>query len=77
MRRRHLRSTRTTRYLVRTVTFRQATATPSDLQSLYRWVVERSFAWLLGFRRLRVRRERRADHRAVKAGAEGSWKARR
>jgi len=26
-----------------------------------RWVVERSFAWLHGFRRLRVRYERRAD----------------
>ncbi|MFI1482635.1 IS5 family transposase [Streptomyces sp. NPDC020747] len=28
---------------------------------VYRWVVERSFAWLHGFRRLRVRWERRAD----------------
>jgi transposase len=27
----------------------------------YRWVVERSFSWLLGFRRLGVRYERRAD----------------
>jgi len=27
----------------------------------YRWVVERTFAWLHGFRRLRVRWERRAD----------------
>ncbi len=27
----------------------------------YRWVVERSFAWLHGFRRLRMRWERRAD----------------
>ncbi len=27
----------------------------------YRWVVERSFAWLRGFRRLRIRWERRAD----------------
>ena len=27
----------------------------------YRWVVERSFAWLHGFRRLRIRWERRAD----------------
>ncbi len=27
----------------------------------YRWVVERMFAWLHGFRRLRVRWERRAD----------------
>lgn len=25
----------------------------------YRWVVERTFAWLHGFRRLRIRRERR------------------
>ena len=28
---------------------------------VYRWVVERSFAWLHQFRRLRVRYERRAD----------------
>jgi transposase len=28
---------------------------------IYRWVVERSFAWLHGLRRLRVRWERRAD----------------
>lgn len=28
---------------------------------IYRWVVERSFAWLHGFRRLRIRWERRAD----------------
>ncbi|MEU6667891.1 IS5 family transposase [Streptomyces sp. NPDC046727] len=28
---------------------------------VYRWVVERTFAWLHGFRRLRVRWERRAD----------------
>ncbi|MEV3973507.1 transposase [Streptomyces sp. NPDC050698] len=27
----------------------------------HRWVVERSFAWLHGFRRLRIRWERRAD----------------
>ncbi len=27
----------------------------------YRWVVERSFAWLHGFKRLRIRWERRAD----------------
>ncbi|MFE9687072.1 IS5 family transposase [Streptomyces sp. NPDC006285] len=27
----------------------------------FRWVVERSFAWLHGFRRLRIRWERRAD----------------
>lgn len=27
----------------------------------YRWVVERSFAWLHGFKRLLVRYERRAD----------------
>jgi transposase len=27
----------------------------------YRWVVERSLAWLLGFRRLGMRYERRAD----------------
>ncbi|MFG3588752.1 IS5 family transposase [Streptomyces sp. NPDC047990] len=32
----------------------------------YRWVVKRSFAWLYGFRRLRIRWERRADiHEAV------------
>ncbi len=29
----------------------------------YRWVVERTFAWLHGFRRLRIRWERRADIR--------------
>lgn len=28
---------------------------------VYRWVVEQGFAWLHGFRRLRVRWERRAD----------------
>ena len=28
---------------------------------VHRWVVERTFAWLHGFRRLRVRWERRAD----------------
>ncbi|MFD5385951.1 IS5 family transposase [Streptomyces sp. NPDC127074] len=28
---------------------------------IYRWVVERTFAWLHGFKRLRVRWERRAD----------------
>ncbi len=28
---------------------------------VYRWVVERTFAWLHGFKRLRVRWERRAD----------------
>jgi IS5 family transposase len=27
----------------------------------YRWVVERTFAWLHGFKRLRIRWERRAD----------------
>lgn len=27
----------------------------------YRWIVERSFAWLHGFKRLRIRWERRAD----------------
>lgn len=27
----------------------------------YRWVVERTFAWLHSFRRLRIRWERRAD----------------
>lgn len=27
----------------------------------YRWFVERSFAWLHGFKRLRIRWERRAD----------------
>ena len=33
---------------------------------VYRWVVERSFAWLHGFRRLRIRWERRADiHEAL------------
>jgi hypothetical protein len=32
----------------------------SERQGRYRWVVERSLAWLLGFRRLGVRYERRA-----------------
>ena len=27
----------------------------------YRWVVERSLAWVVGYRRLQVRYERRAD----------------
>jgi IS5 family transposase len=33
----------------------------SERLGRHRWVVERSFAWLLGFRRLGVRYERRAD----------------
>jgi transposase len=33
----------------------------SERLGRYRWVVERAFAWLLGFRRLGVRYERRAD----------------
>ena len=33
----------------------------SERLGRYRWVVERSFAWLLGCRRLGVRYERRAD----------------
>ena len=33
----------------------------SDRLGRHRWVVERSLAWLLGFRRLGVRYERRAD----------------
>jgi transposase len=33
----------------------------SDRLGHYRWVVERSLAWLLGFRRLGVRYERRAE----------------
>lgn len=28
---------------------------------IYRWVVERTFAWLHGYRRLRIRYERRDD----------------
>lgn len=32
-----------------------------DLWGAYRWVVERTFARLHGFRRLRIRGERRAD----------------
>ncbi|GGW72986.1 hypothetical protein GCM10010320_63380 [Streptomyces caelestis] len=33
---------------------------------VYRWAVERTFAWLHGFRRLRVRWERQADiHEAL------------
>ncbi|MGW2306398.1 IS5 family transposase [Streptomyces sp. NPDC001809] len=39
---------------------RRGTAHGSGLGA-YRWVVERTFAWLHGFRRLRVRWERRAD----------------
>ena len=35
----------------------------SERLGRHRWVVERSFAWLLGFRRLGVRYERRADLR--------------
>jgi transposase len=34
---------------------------PSDRLGRYRWVVERTLAWLLGCRRLSVRYERRAD----------------
>jgi hypothetical protein len=33
----------------------------SEKLGLYHWVAERSLAWLLGFRRLGVRYERRAD----------------
>jgi IS5 family transposase len=33
----------------------------SERLGRHRWVVERSLAWLLGFHRLRVRYERRAD----------------
>ena len=33
----------------------------SERLGRYRWVVERSLAWLLGFRRLGVRYERRAE----------------
>ncbi|MFE2536670.1 IS5 family transposase [Streptomyces sp. NPDC059371] len=39
---------------------RRGTAHGSGL-GVYRWVVERTFAWLHGFKRLRVRWERRAD----------------
>ncbi|TXS47008.1 IS5 family transposase [Streptomyces sp. t39] len=39
---------------------RRGTAHGSGLGT-YRWVVERTFAWLHGFKRLRVRWERRAD----------------
>ncbi|MEU3383265.1 transposase, partial [Streptomyces caelestis] len=28
---------------------------------IFRWVVERTISWLHGFRRLRIRRERRDD----------------
>jgi IS5 family transposase len=34
---------------------------PSQKLGRYRWVVERSLAWLVGHRRLGVRYERRAD----------------
>jgi transposase len=33
----------------------------SERLGRHRWVVERTFSWLLGFRRLGVRYERRAD----------------
>jgi transposase len=33
----------------------------SERLGQFRWVVERTFSWLLGFRRLGVRYERRAD----------------
>jgi IS5 family transposase len=33
----------------------------SERLGRYRWLVERSLAWLLGYRRLGVRHERRAD----------------
>jgi transposase len=33
----------------------------SEKLGRYRWVVERTFAWLTRFRRLRIRDERRAD----------------
>ncbi len=38
-----------------------AIARPGTRHGTYRWVVERTFAWLHGFRRLRIRWERRAD----------------
>jgi transposase len=34
---------------------------PSDRLGRHRYVVERSLAWLIGYRRLQVRYERRAD----------------
>ncbi|MFF3176094.1 transposase [Streptomyces sp. NPDC057900] len=34
---------------------------PRHWTGTYRWVVERTFAWLHGFKRLRIRWERRAD----------------
>ena len=44
---------------------RRGTAHRSGLGRL-RWVVERTFAWLHAFRRLRTRSERRADtHHAM------------
>ncbi len=45
---------------VKPVLARRGTAHGSDLGSL-RWVVERTFAWLHQFRRLRIRSERRPD----------------
>jgi hypothetical protein len=33
----------------------------SERLGRYRWVVKRSLAWLLGFRRLGIRSERRSD----------------
>ena len=38
-----------------------AGSTPRERLGRYRWVVERSLSWLLGYRRLGVRYERRAD----------------
>ncbi|MFJ8848748.1 IS5 family transposase [Streptomyces cyaneofuscatus] len=46
--------------LILPVIARRGTAHGSGLGA-YRWVVERTFAWLHGFKRLRVRWERRAD----------------
>ncbi|MEU9921548.1 transposase [Streptomyces griseoluteus] len=40
---------------------RRGTLHGTGLGGTYRWVVERSFAWLHGFRRLRIRWKRRAD----------------
>jgi transposase len=34
---------------------------PSDRLGRHRWVIERSLAWLVGYRRLQLRYERHAD----------------
>lgn len=35
---------------------------PSDTLGKHRWVIERTIAWLTGYRRLTIRYERKAEH---------------